>query len=142
MKIKITKGGSNALQKAFGVPLDFEQRVEMEKLLIMESILARMDVLKMKRKDLAGAMKVSSARITAMLDGKNNFTLETLMRAAEALDCEFQSCLKPKATSPGGIAAGTSVQHYDFTARSTETKRDETGFSVETVAENDNVDAA
>lgn len=130
------------MQKAFGAPLDFDQRVGMEKLLIMESILARMDVLKMKRKDLAGAMKVSSARITAMLDGKNNFTLETLMRVAEALDCEFQSCLKPKATSPGGIAEGTSVRHYDFTAHSTETKRDETGFSVDAVAENDNVDAA
>lgn len=142
MKIKITKDTVSPLQDAFSVAPDFAQKVEGEKLLIMEKILERMELLKMKRKDLAAAMEVSPARITAMLDGKNNFKLETLMRAAEALGCEFQTCFKPKSAFQAEMSDGTIVQHYDFVPNPREVKQDKTGFSEKTVAENDEVDAA
>lgn len=142
MKIKITKGAASPLQKAFSETPDFDQKVEEEKLLIMEKILERMELLKMKRKDLAAAMKVSPARITAMLDGKNNFKLETLMRAAEALGCEFQTCFKPKSEVSAEMPKDTTVQHFDFMSRPREVKQDKTSFSEKTVAENDDVDAA
>jgi len=142
MKIKITTNTSNPLQGAFNAPLDFDQRVEREKLLTMERILSRLELLSMKRKDLAKEMGVSSARITTMLDGKNNFTLETLMRAAEALGCEFQSCFKPKVSTTVTLSENASIQHHDFIATPPEIKRDETRFSESSVAENDEVDAA
>ena len=142
MKIKITKNTSNPLQRALNAPLDFGQRVEREKLLTMEKILSRLELLGMKRKDLAKEMGVSSARITTMLDGKNNFTLETLMRAAEALGCDYQSCFKPKPSMTVTFSGNAIIQHHDFIARSPKIKRDETRFSESSVAENDEVDAA
>ncbi len=96
MKINIIKQEPDALQKLFLEAPDLVDRIEMEKLTIMERILENMEIRGMKRKDLAKEMDVSSARITTMLGGSNNFTLGTLMRAADAVGCEQHTGFVPK----------------------------------------------
>src|SRR5688572_27903249 len=41
------------------------------------------------KRELARRMNVSAPYITKMLSGDENFTLETLLKAAEALHCEL-----------------------------------------------------
>jgi len=55
-----------------------------------------MKALGLNRSQLAAKMEVSPARITTMMDGTNNFTIETLMRAAEAVDAELEMTVIPK----------------------------------------------
>jgi len=96
MKIQIESQASDAVQEFFSSPLSFHQKVTMKKLLIVEMILGRMKALGLNRIQLAAKMEVSPARITTMMDGTNNFTIETLMRAAEAVDAELEMTVVPK----------------------------------------------
>lgn len=96
MKIKITTQEPDEVQSLFLRPLDFQQRVEIKKLQIVESLLRSMESLGMNRSKFAQKMGVSSPRITSMLDGTNNFTVETLMRAAESVDGELEVFIAPK----------------------------------------------
>lgn len=96
MRIEIEHRKPDAVQSFFSSPLTFPQKVTMKKLLIVERILERMKALGLNRSQLAARMNVSSARITTMMDGTNNFTIETLMRAAEAVDAELEMTVVPK----------------------------------------------
>lgn len=96
MKIQIENRPADAVQGFFFSPLSFSQKVTVKKLLIVERILERMKALGLNRSQLATKMEVSSARITTMMDGTNNFTIETLMRAAEAVDAELEMTVVPK----------------------------------------------
>ncbi len=96
MKLKITRQAPDEVQRFFSAPLSFSQKVVVKKLLIVEQILERMKALGLNRTKLAAKMEVSSARITTMMDGTNNFTIETLMRAADAVDGELALTIVPK----------------------------------------------
>ena len=96
MKIEVIKKKPTKLQKFFSTPLDFEQRVEKSQLLVMEKLLNCMGKLGMNRSKLAEAMEISPAGVTKMLRGSNNFTVATLVKAAEAVDCEISINFKPK----------------------------------------------
>lgn len=96
MKIIIEKRPPDAVQAFFSSPLDFDQQVTVKKLVIVERLLERMKALGLTRSELAAKMEVSPARITTMLDGTNNFTIETLMRAAKAVDADFEMTIVPK----------------------------------------------
>jgi plasmid maintenance system antidote protein VapI len=96
MKIQIETQAADAVQKFFSSPLSFQQKVTRKKLLIVELILGRMKALGLNRSQLAAKMEVSPARITTMMDGTNNFTIETLMRAADAVDAELEMTVVPK----------------------------------------------
>lgn len=96
MKIQIETQAPDAVQEFFSSPLSFQQKVTKKKLLIVELILGRMKALGLNRSQLAAKMEVSPARITTMMDGTNNFTIETLMRAADAVDAELEMKVVPK----------------------------------------------
>lgn len=96
MKIKISKQETNAVQEFFSKPLDFSQRVEKKKLLIAGMICKKMAKLGLNRTKLAKKMSINPSRVTAMLDGTQNLTIETIMRASEALDLKFECTLAPK----------------------------------------------
>jgi len=96
MNIKITKVKPDAAQTFFAQPLDHEQKVEVKKLLFVEQVLRRMKDLGMKRKNLAEKMQVTPARVTKMLRGTENMTMDTLMRSADAVECELHFHLAPK----------------------------------------------
>jgi transcriptional regulator with XRE-family HTH domain len=96
MKIQIETRAPDAVQEFFSAPLTFAQKVTVKKLLIVERILERMKALGLNRSQLAAKMAVSPARITTMMDGTNNFTIETLMRAADAVDAELELAVVPR----------------------------------------------
>jgi len=56
---------------------------------ITEQISIRLHELGLSKKDLAGRMHVSQAHITKLLNGKNNFTLKTLVKISKLLDVEL-----------------------------------------------------
>ncbi len=114
MKIKITKQAPDEIQRFFSAPLSFSQKVTVKKLLIVEQILERMKSLGLNRTKLAAKMEVSSARITTMMDGTNNFTIETLMRAADAVDCELALRIVPKDQQVKWITYHDSDVHASF----------------------------
>ena len=68
----------------------------MKKLLIVEQILERMKALGLNRSQLAARIGFIPARVTTMMDGSNNFTIETLMRAADAVEGELALNIGPK----------------------------------------------
>ncbi|NJM39115.1 MAG: hypothetical protein HC845_15370 [Akkermansiaceae bacterium] len=96
MKINIIKQKPDEVQDFFSAPLSFSQKVVMKKLLIVEQLLERMKAIGLNRSKFAEKMSISSARVTSMLDGTNNFTLETMLRAADAVDGEFHWVIAPK----------------------------------------------
>lgn len=114
MNIKITRQAPDETQRFFSAPLSFSQKVTVKKLLIVEQILERMKGLGMNRTKLAGKMEVSTARITAMMDGTNNFTVETLMRAADAVECELAMGIIPKGCQVKWITYYESDVHTSF----------------------------
>jgi transcriptional regulator with XRE-family HTH domain len=114
MKIKISRRAPDDVQRFFSAPLSFRQKVTVKKLLIVEQILERMKSLGLNRTKLAEKMEVSPARITTMMDGTNNFTIETLMRAADAVDCELALGIVPKGRQVKWITYHESDVHTSF----------------------------
>lgn len=89
MKIKVTKT-RNPLAKAFAEPPSLEEEVEFKKLTIVEELLQFMKRHGLKRTELAERMDVPPSRITKMLDGTGNLTIETLVRAGRAVGADLQ----------------------------------------------------
>ena len=114
MKITITKQKPDAVQRFFSAPLSFSQKVVVKKLLIVEQLLERMKSIGLNRCKLAEKMAVSPARITSMLDGTNNFTIETLMRAADAVDGELSMTIAPKGQQVKWVTYSQADVHASF----------------------------
>jgi len=93
-KIIVTKGNS-PLAKAFAALPSIESEAEYKKLMIVEDLLKLMKKQGMNRTELAKRMGVPNSRITAMLNGTNNFTIETLVRAGRAVGAELQQTFVP-----------------------------------------------
>ena len=123
MKIQITTQKPDEVQRFFSAPLSFSQKVTVKKLLIVEQILERMKALDLNRSKLAAQMEISPARVTTMMmDGTNNFIIETLMRAADALDRELALTIVPKGhqitePSPSSASSGFTKPSTRQTAR-------------------------
>lgn len=91
MKITINRRkGDNPLAKLFAGPPSVESETEYKKLMVMEEILRLMKEQGVNRSELATRMGVNPSRITAMMTGANNFTIETLVRAGRALGAELE----------------------------------------------------
>ncbi len=68
-----------------------EYETEQLSLAFTESVLLRMEQLDdMSGKVLAERMGFSEAYVSKLLKGKNNFTLETLVKLARALECRIE----------------------------------------------------
>ena len=122
MKIQITTQKPDEVQRFFSAPLSFSQKVTVKKLLIVEQILKRMKALDLNRSKLAARMEISPARVTTIMDGTNNFTIETLMRAADAVDGELALTIVPKGhqitePSPSAASSGFTKPSTRQTAR-------------------------
>ena len=70
--------------------------VELAKIDFTEEICKRMDELGITRKELAERMGSSQAYVTKVLRGNANFTIESMVKIAKALDSEFRSVLQPE----------------------------------------------
>jgi plasmid maintenance system antidote protein VapI len=60
-----------------------------------EKTVQRMQELNVTRTELAERLGKKQPHITKLLSGNNNFTIETMVQIAEALDCHFRCHLEP-----------------------------------------------
>ena len=70
--------------------------VSIAKLRFTEDMLANMEKIGMGKSELADKLGVTPAQISRLCSGRNNFTIETMVRIARALGCEFRSHLQPE----------------------------------------------
>src|SRR5574344_1087969 len=73
-----------------------EYWVEGAKIEFAEQMLAQMEAQNISRTDLATRLGTSSAYVTKILRGSTNFTLESMVSIARALNCELCTHLKAK----------------------------------------------
>jgi len=142
MKIVIESRPPDAVQEFFSTPLTFGQKVTVKKLLIVERLLDRMKALGLNRTRLAEKMSVSPARITTMMDGTNNFTIETLMRAADAVDAELEMAIVPKDHQVRWVTYREEDVHASFIPACLPVEKAETRFALSKPGKDDHADAA
>jgi len=97
MKIIRTTGNSE-LARDFARPRSVEQEVEFCKLIAVEELLQFMKRQGISRTNLAQRLGVAPSRITAMLSGDSNLTIETLVRAGHAVGGELKIRFQPAKT--------------------------------------------
>jgi transcriptional regulator with XRE-family HTH domain len=95
MKI-ITRKKTNSLAEAFAKPFSLEGEIEFRKLIVVEELLQFMKREGIKRTELAARMGVPPSRITKMLDGTENLTLATLIRAGRAVGADLHQTFIPE----------------------------------------------
>jgi len=85
--------------------------VEGSKIEFAEQMLARMDTLKISRKELACRLGTSPAYVTKILRGSANFTLELMVRIAQVLNCELKLTFQEKTAEKGkrGVDCGKEL---------------------------------
>ncbi len=95
MKI-IRRKTKSSLAQAFAEPLDLEQEVVYRKLTIVEELLQFMKRESINRSELAKRMDVPPSRITKMLSGDSNLTIDTLVRAGRAAGADLAQTFVPQ----------------------------------------------
>ena len=60
-----------------------------------EEIISRQQEAGLSNSQLARKLDASPAYVTKLLGGENNFTVETMVKVARALDCRLRVCLEP-----------------------------------------------
>jgi len=105
MKIVQTVGESD-VAKAFKEPLSLEGEIEYCKLILVEELLRHMKRQRITKKEIAERMGVVPARITKILNGTENLTIETLVRAGMAIGARFKGGFYPIAKT--ALAGGKS----------------------------------
>lgn len=96
MNLKITKA-RNPLAEDFAKSItSIESQVEIRKLSIVEELLQFMKREGIKRSELAERMGVGPSRITKMLSGDENLTMDTLVRAGQAVGADLAQTFVPK----------------------------------------------
>jgi plasmid maintenance system antidote protein VapI len=96
MKITISKLDPNdPLAKAFAEPLSLEGEIEYCKLEAVEELLQFMKRKGINRSELAERMGVPPSRITKLLNGSENLTIATLVRAGRSVGAELKLHFQP-----------------------------------------------
>jgi plasmid maintenance system antidote protein VapI len=89
MKIKYVKG-YNPYSGFFSDPISAEGEAVYRKLMVVEELLKLMEEQGITRGELAKRMGVQPSRVTSMMTGANNFTIETLVRAGRAVGADIE----------------------------------------------------
>jgi plasmid maintenance system antidote protein VapI len=89
MKIKYVKG-YNPYSDLFSGPLSIEGEAEYRKQWVVHELLGLMEEQGITRAELARRMEVQPSRVTSILSGTNNFTIETLVRAGRAVGADLE----------------------------------------------------
>ena len=131
MKITITKG-DNPVSRLFAETPSIGSEAEYRKLMIVEELLTLMAENGISRGELAKRMEVQPSRVTSMLSGANNFTIETLVRAGRAVGADIEIHFVPmkkdkaqgKAAKPDADEESVSKVAEDPTPYRTKRKPD------------------
>ncbi len=118
MKIVIehSKPGQNPVADLFAEPMSIEEEAEFKKLMIAEELLQLMEQKRISRSQLAEKMGVQPSRITAMMKGTNNFTIETLVKAGRAVGAELHQHFVPATKRAHWAVYDESEVHETFRA--------------------------
>ena len=106
MKIIRTKE-KNPLAESFARPFTVEQEVEYRKLIAVEELLQFMKREGINRSELAERMGVGPSRVTKMLSGDSNLTIDTLVRAGHAVGADLAQTFVPKGQKGHWVASST-----------------------------------
>lgn len=101
--VPLAKAFSNTLQSVEG-------QVEYCKLTIVEELLQFMKRHDIKRSELAERMGVVPARITRLLNGTENLTIETLVRAGHAVGADLVQTFVPSGQKGKWVESGPDTQ--------------------------------
>jgi len=93
-KIEFVKSTSRLAAK-FAQPASVVEEAELRKLEFAETLVELMKEKKISRKHLAEIMGVQPSRVTSLLSGENNFTIETMVKAARAVKATYHHVLVP-----------------------------------------------
>ncbi|MGJ3244096.1 MAG: helix-turn-helix transcriptional regulator [Opitutales bacterium] len=105
MPIKKTKKSTHLNQKTRQALQCIEARAEIRKLTIVEELVRFMKMSGINRSQLAKRMGVPPSRITKLLSGESNLTIDTLVRAADAVDGDLAQAIIPKGQRGHWVAA-------------------------------------
>jgi len=95
MKI-IRKKVHNPLAEDFAKPRELDEEVVFRKLTVVEELLQFMKRQGINRSQLAERMNVPPSRITKMLSGDSNLTIDTLVRAGRAVGADLAQTFVPQ----------------------------------------------
>ena len=95
-----------------GVEETLAYKTEAAVLEFTEELVARMESQGVSRADLARKIGCSPAYVTKILRGSTNFTLETMVKIADALDCMVRTHLQ---------VDGTRTRWFDLAERAQDT---------------------
>jgi len=95
MKI-IRRKTKNSLARSFSEPLDLDQAIVYRRLTVVEELLQFMKREGINRSELADRMGVGPSRVTKMLSGDENLTIDTLVRAGRAVGADLAQTYVPK----------------------------------------------
>lgn len=107
MKIKYVKG-KNPFSGLFSGPLSIEGEAEYRKQWIVDELIGLMEDQGISRSELAKRMGVQPSRITSMMSGSNNFTIETLVRAGRAVGADIELHFVPRKNAAAKPARKTA----------------------------------
>lgn len=146
MKIIRTKV-RNPLAEDFARSIkSIESEIEFRKLIVVEELLQFMKREGIKRTELAKRMNVSPARITAMLSGENNLTIDTLVRAGRAVGAELHQTFAPEGKKMKWTSYDPAETHESFSAPLVQPKSPKqeppVQFKLGEMADNDDARAA
>lgn len=71
-------------------------KVERAKIIFTDEVGERMETLGLSRKDLAECLGTKPPYVTKILRGSTNFTLDSMVKIADALDCDFSPNMTPR----------------------------------------------
>lgn len=142
----IRKKVSNPLAEDFAKTPSIEAEIEFRKLIVVEELLQFMKREGINRTELAKRMNVSSARITAMLSGDSNLTIDTLVRAGRAVGGDLHQTYAPMGKKIRWTVYDPTETHESFSAPllqpTTPVKQASANFTLGGIADNDDARAA
>lgn len=122
MKI-IRRKVRNPLAEDFAKPNDLDEEIVYRRLIVVEELLQFMRREGINRTELAERMGVGHSRITKMLSGDENLTIDTLVRAGRAVGADLEQTFIPEGQrghwtpSPKVTAADSSTITVDFSPK-------------------------
>ena len=141
MKIEISKR-QNPVAQLFAQPASVVAEVEAHKVAIADELAALMQQNGVSKAELARRLKIQPSRVTSMLSGTSNFTIETMVRAARAVGGAYHQTLLPAEKKVRWQAWQDSEVHPDLLATTRTMPKANTTFSLSLINIEDDRTAA
>jgi DNA-binding phage protein len=129
MKIEKIKG-KNPVAEFFAAPLSVEGEADLHHLQFADALAEMMKEQGISKVELARRMGIQPSRVTAMLSANGNFTIQTMVRAARAVNAKLHHKLAPASHSVRWYCWQDSDVHPAFQATATVRKPAAVSFKL------------